>query len=92
MDEVKCPFCGRKPKPASVWKVCPRFDGDIVCINCCRSCKYYFFNYLGPNHVVAGTSHGLLLCISFLERDTEVAPCPAEFNGLGGSGRIFLDK
>lgn len=44
MDEVKCPVCGRKPKPASVWKVCPRFDGDIVCINCCRSCKYYFFN------------------------------------------------
>ena len=44
MDEIKCPVCGRKPKPASVWKVCPRFNGDIVCIYCCRSCKYYYFN------------------------------------------------
>lgn len=42
-----CPQCGTLGY--SVGKVCSR-TGETICIDCCRSCEYYFFNEAYVSH------------------------------------------
>ena len=41
---LNCPACGRSAEKVSSWKVCPKMDGALICIECCTKCEHYFKN------------------------------------------------
>ena len=36
---MRCPECGGSG--AKEWQQCPKHDGEIVCVACCRMCRYH---------------------------------------------------
>ena len=45
-----CPGCGRSAGKIKAWKVCPLRDGELICIECCTKCQYYFKNEAYISH------------------------------------------